>query len=202
MCGQFEALLYLSMLKNRRAPDDEPTMTRKVVPSLAAPVLVHNPDHGRIEAVEARFGLVPHWYRAALREFKGTTFNAKVETAGEKPAFKGPWRYRRAIVPAVSFAESSGPKTGRQNWRITRADVQPMGFAALWDEASLAGDCISFAILTRPAGPDMAAIHEREPVILDVGRWDDWMMRRPVDLGAYTPLKLINETPVVQPGLF
>ncbi len=203
MCGQFEALLYLSMLKNRRDLDDEPAPTGKVAPSLAAPVLVHNPDHGRIEAIEARFGLVPHWYRGALRDFKGTTFNARVETAGEKPAFKGPWRYRRAIVPAVSFSESSGPKSGRQNWRITRQDEQPMGFAALWDEARLVeGECLSFAILTRPAGPDMAAIHEREPVILDVERWDDWMMRRPVDLMAYASLKLANETQAAQPALF
>ncbi|MEI9904119.1 MAG: SOS response-associated peptidase family protein [Asticcacaulis sp.] len=103
MCGQFEALLYLTMLKNRRNLDGAPVETRKVVPSLGAPVLVQNPDHGRIEAIEARFGLVPLWYRGALRDFKGATFNARLETAAEKPAFRGPWRYRRAIVPAVSF---------------------------------------------------------------------------------------------------
>lgn len=201
MCGQFEALLYLKMLENRIAAKD--AETRKVVPSEGAAILVHNPDLGRIEAVEARFGLVPHWYCGSLRDFKGTTFNAKVETADDKPAFKGPWRYRRAIVPAVSFAENSGPRAGRQSWRITRADDQPLGFAALWDEANLVeGECLSFAILTRPAGPDMAAIHEREPVIMGVEAWDDWMMRRPIDLAAYTPLALVNTTPAAQLGLF
>ncbi len=201
MCGQFEALLYLTMMKNRL--DGEAVETRKVVPGQAANILTHNSETGQIEAVEARFGLVPHWYRGALREFKGATFNARIETAADKPAFKGPWRYRRAIVPAESFFEGSGPKTARQNWRITRADNQPMGFAALWDEALLTeGECLSFAILTRPAGADMAAIHDREPIILPVERWNDWMLRRPVDLGARTQLRLANQTPAVQPSLF
>ncbi|MEI9904068.1 MAG: SOS response-associated peptidase family protein, partial [Asticcacaulis sp.] len=78
-----------------------------------------------------------------------------------------------------------------------------LGFAALWDEANLVeGECLSFAILTRPAGPDMAAIHEREPVILPVEAWDDWMMRKDVDLRACTPLWLVNESPAAQLGLF
>lgn len=200
MCGQFDGLLglvYEAFVGGNRLD------TRKVVPSQAANILVQNGEHGGIVAIEARFGLVPHWYRGALRDFKGTTFNAKVETAAEKPAFKGPWRYRHAIVPAESFSENSGPKAGRQTWRITRRDGQPMGFAALWDEANLMeGDCTSFAILTRAAGPDMAAIHEREPVILPVEAWDDWMMRRPVDLATPTPLHLVNETPAAQLGLF
>ena len=201
MCGQFEALLYLTMLKNRL--DGEAVETRKVVPGDAANILVHNNETGQIEAVEARFGLVPHWYRGAFRDFKGSTFNARLETVADKPAFKGPWRYRRAIVPAESFQEGSGPKAARQSWRIQRADGQPMGFAALWDEALLTeGELLSFTILTRPAGPDMAAIHEREPVILPVAQWNDWMLRRPVDLSQRTPLGLVNESPAAQPSLF
>ncbi len=201
MCGQFEALLYLKMLENHLA--DKPVETRKVVPGQAAHILIQNPEHGGVAATEARFGLIPHWYRGALRDFRGTTFNARIETAAEKPAFKGPWRHRHAIVPAESFCEGSGPKAGRQGWRIRRGDGRAMGFAALWDEAALRdGDCASFAILTRPAGPDMTKIHEREPVILAVEQWDDWLMRRPVRLGDYTPLALVNETPAVQPGLF
>ncbi len=200
MCGQFEALLYLKMLEKKLEAEAE---TRKVLPGDAADILVHNGESGQVEAVQARFGLVPHWYRGGFRDFKGTTFNARIETAAEKPAFKGPWRYRRCIVPAVSFTENSGPKHGRQNWRITRADRQPMGFAALWDEALLTeGDLTSFTILTRPAGADMAAIHEREPVILPVERWDDWMLRRDVDLLNYTPLDLACQNEMVQPSLF
>ncbi len=200
MCGQFEALLYLKMLDRRI---EEVPATRKIAPGEAADILIHNAEAGRIEAIQARFGLIPHWHRGGYRDFKGATFNARIETAAEKPAFKGPWRYRRAIVPAVSFCENSGPKAGRQTWRITRRDGEPMGFAAIWDEAGLVeGELLSFAILTRPAGPDMAAIHEREPVILPVERWDDWMMRKPVDLLMSTSLNLVNATPTAQLGLF
>jgi len=198
MCGQFDVLLDLNTLKvffDMLKPDQGDRQTVTVAPTLPAPVIVQNPEDGAIGLLPARFGLVPHWYRGALREWKATTFNARVEDASVKPAFKGAWRYRHCVVPAEAFFEWSGPKSDRQKWRITRGDNQPLAFAGLWDEAPTdQGDVFSFAILTRQAGPDMRAIHDREPVVLPPDAWDAWLQRRPVDLASPSPLRLQNLT--------
>lgn len=203
MCGQFEASIrakqMLAELDESQIVD--PTQPDVVKPTLAAPILIANPETGKPEVAPMRFGLVPHWYRKAFKDWKATTFNARIEEADEKPAFKGAFRYRRAIVPAEAFYEWSGPKNARTKWRITRNDNQPLGFAAIWDEADcFEGGLFSFAILTRAAGEQMSAIHDREPIVLPRDVWSDWIRVRPVDLTAPTPLRLTNMDP--PQGLF
>jgi len=193
MCGQFEASVRAKQLL---AELDEsliadPSQPDVVKPTLAAPILIANPDTGKPEVAPMRFGLVPHWYRGYFKDWKATTFNARLEEADDKPAFKGAFRYRRAIVPAEAFYEWSGPKSARTKWRITRGDNEPLGFAGIWDEATCQeGGLFSFAILTRAAGEQMSAIHDREPVVLARGLWSDWINLRPVDLATPAPLRL------------
>ncbi len=195
MCGQFEASIrarqVLADLDESQVVDlPRPDVVK---PTLAAPVLIANPESRKPEVAPMRFGLVPHWYKGYFKDWKATTFNARIEEVDDKPAFKGAFRYRRAIVPAEAFYEWSGPKGARTKWRITRADNQPLGLAAIWDEATcFEGGLFSFAILTRAAGEQMSAIHDREPIVLPRGLWSDWINLRPVDLAAPAPLRLVN----------
>lgn len=210
MCGQFEAALYLNFLKHTLHLPDLPDQVEfghasRVVPTGGAPIVIENPENRRLEVIPARFGLIPHWYAGTLKDWKAATFNARLDTAAEKRVFQGAWKYRRAVVPADCFYEWSGEKHARRKWRITRNDNQPLAFAGLWDCASLAeGEIWSFALLTREAGYDMAAIHDREPVILASDQWDDWLRRRPVHLTTPVSLRLSAETPAasVQGALF
>ena len=204
MCGHFEARLYLHLLNAKRqdeAGTPQIVETRKIAPSVPAPVLVYDSETGTTGVAEARFGLVPFWYRGSLREWKASTFNARVEEAPMKRTFQGPWKYRRCVVPADSFNEWSGPRNDRRKWRITRKDNQPLAFAGLWDEAQcFDGDVTSFCILTRPAGEDMRAIHDREPVILTPDVWESWMRYGRADLYEPTPLRLLEEAPPPKTG--
>ncbi len=204
MCGHFEARLYLHLLNAQRQDEaGKPHIVeaRRIAPSVPAPIVVHDFESRQSGVAEARFGLVPHWYRGALRDWKASTFNARVEDAAEKRTFHGPWKYRRCVVPADAFNEWSGPRHDRRKWRITRQDNQPLAFAGLWDEARCAdGDVTSFCILTRAAGEDMRAIHDREPVILPPDVWEGWMRHGRVDLFEPTPLRLLEEAPPPKPG--
>ncbi|HTN40270.1 MAG TPA: SOS response-associated peptidase [Asticcacaulis sp.] len=210
MCGQFEARLYLNFLKNVLHLPDMPDQmeygdTAKVAPTDGAPIVIENPETGRLEVIPARFGLIPHWYSGSLKDWKASTFNARLDTVAEKPVFKGAWKYRHALVPADCFHEWSGAKiarhkNARQKWRITRSDNQPLAFAGLWDCANLLeGEIWSFTLLTREAGPEMSAIHDREPVVLSPDQWDNWLRRKPADLAEGSPLKLTTEA-IVTPA--
>jgi len=197
MCAYFKALLALAALRPHvEDVPDLPPLRDTIAPTDGAPILIRNPDTGVLELIPARFGLVPHWYAKSIRDWKASTFNARLDSVADKPVFRGAWTYRRCIVPAEAFFEWSGPKIDRQKWRITRADNHPLGFAGIWDCANtLEGELWSFAILTRDAGADMRAIHEREPIVLHPDRWQDWVRQRSVDLHAPTPLRLMPDTP-------
>ena len=202
MCAYFKALLALAALKSYadRVADLAPGPDT-VAPTDGAPILIQNPDTGALEIIPARFGLVPHWYVKSIRDWKASTFNARLDSVATKPVFHGAWKYRRCVVPAEAFFEWSGPKSDRQKWRITRGDNHPLGFAGIWDCANtLEGELWSSASPTRDAGPDMRGIHEREPVVLHPDHWRDWVRMRPVDLDTRTALKLASDNP--QASLF
>jgi putative SOS response-associated peptidase YedK len=65
--------------------------------SQSIPVIPESAD-GTRELVEMRWGLVTHWSKQPKTPY--STFNARTETLAEKPAFRGPFRSRRCLIPA------------------------------------------------------------------------------------------------------
>ncbi len=199
MCGHFTPLTDFNDLLKRLVGQpcaDGFTAPETVSPTLGAPIIIQNPESGSYERLPARFGLVPSWYRGSLKDWKASTFNARLENLAEKPVFKGSWRYRHALVPAECFFEWSGSKADRQKWRVKRADNLPLVFAGLWEESYLSeGELWSFALLTRTAGSDMAAIHDREPIALNPDQCEPWLRRQKVDLTVRVPFQLRLESP-------
>ena len=86
MCGQFDALAQLAFLETLPGvkPAALPPLPRRVAPSAGAAIVIENPESRAFEALPARFGLVPSWYRGSLKDWKAATFNARVEEAAEK----------------------------------------------------------------------------------------------------------------------
>ncbi|MEJ2035945.1 MAG: SOS response-associated peptidase [Maritimibacter sp.] len=122
----------------------------------------------------ARWWFVPHWFQKPAKEWKATTFNAKIETAAEKPTFREAWQSARCVIPALGYYEWSGPKSKRQPWFIGVESNQPAAFfAGLY--ATDAEGHHSCTILTRPALPQLAHIHPRSPIILTEQEIAGWM---------------------------
>jgi putative SOS response-associated peptidase YedK len=149
-----------------------------IAPSQVVPVFVAEGDATRV--VGMRWGLVPSWARDAKLAWQ--TINARSETVASKPAFRGAWRAgQRCIVPASGWYEWQAMADGKQPWFIGAADgANPIGFAGLWDRWRDAegGERLSCTILTVPAAPGIAHLHERQPLVLDPSAWRDWVDRR------------------------
>lgn len=128
----------------------------------------------------ARWSLVPSF----SKELKLTypTFNARSEDVASKASFKGSVASKRAIIPASGYYE----------WRTVGATKTPfyihdpagdLAFAALyswWRNPALADDdparwVLTGTILTMPAVPHLAEIHDRNPVPLPRALWDSWL---------------------------
>ncbi|WP_045234976.1 SOS response-associated peptidase [Deinococcus pimensis] len=127
---------------------------------------------GELEAVTARWGLVPAWHQGALEDFKAATFNARAEHARRKPTFREPFRARRALVPIRGFYEWSGPRARRVPHLVRRRDGRPLVLAGLWERWA---ELDTFTVLTCAPNADLRALHDRMPVVLLRRDWSAWL---------------------------
>jgi len=125
----------------------------------------------------ARWGLVPSWWTKPLKDIKWGTFNARSETAAEKPFFRGAYRHGRCLVPMSGFYEwrTLGPKE-KQPYAIGLGNVRWFCCAGLWSRAMIDGsEFDTFTILTTAPNDLMAELHTRMPVILSPDDYGTWL---------------------------
>jgi putative SOS response-associated peptidase YedK len=119
-----------------------------------------------------RFGLIPFFAKGAPGPY--STINARVETVETSPSYRGPWkRAQCCLVLASGFYEWHllADDKSKQPYFIKPADQESFAFAGLWDSSKAEDGTVtySFTIITLPASPLMAGIHntkKREPAIL------------------------------------
>ena len=138
----------------------------------------------RPEGVLLRWGLVPGWAKDPA--VGNRMINARAETVAEKPAFRAPFRRRRCVVLADGFYEWQAGRDGKQPWFISAADGKPLALAGLWERWDRAAEPLeTCTLITTRANALMAPLHERMPVILDAGRYRDWLEH--ADAGLLQP---------------
>ncbi|MEM1363484.1 MAG: SOS response-associated peptidase [Pseudomonadota bacterium] len=133
----------------------------------------------------ARWWLVPSWHKGSLKDWKATTFNAKIETAREKPTFSRPWQNGRCLIPALGYYEWTGTKGKKQPWYITVERNAPVMFLAGLQSTRPDG-LRSCTILTRAADADLTRLHPRMPVILTPEECLSWLQRTEDDASVIT----------------
>jgi putative SOS response-associated peptidase YedK len=183
MCGRY-------ITKNQRALERElPFLDVKdwpqfeasynVAPTQPAPVVIAGSGGNVCQLM--RFGLIPFFAKGVAGKY--STINARVETIETSAAYRGPWKRQQCcLVLASGFYEWHLLPDGKskQPYFIKPADQDSFAFAGLWD-ASKADDgttIYSFSIITLPASPLMAQIHNtkrREPAILTAADCRTWL---------------------------
>lgn len=127
------------------------------------------------EAVLTRWGLIPAWVKDP-REFT-TLINARGETVGEKPSFRGAYRHRRCLIPTDGFYEWTGKPGAKQPHLVRLASRQLFALAGLYETwlGADGSEIETSAIITTAANADMANIHDRMPVIVPTAEFDQWL---------------------------
>lgn len=121
----------------------------------------------------ARWWLIPSWHKGEIKDWKATTFNARIEDAWEKPTFRSVWRYGRCLIPAGGYYEWTGPAGQKQPHFIRNAgNEDTLWFAGL---ASRWQDLLTCTIMTRAANETVSEVHARMPVILNAEERDAWL---------------------------
>lgn len=133
---------------------------REIMPSKAAPVIV-----GRNEEFAEELFV---WGFPGIQK-KGLIFNARSETALQKPMFRESIRARRCMIPAAGFYEWDSDKN-----KVTfeREDGRPLYLAGFYNEFD---GQERFVILTTAANETMQDVHDRMPLILEENELNDWL---------------------------
>ena len=168
----------------------------EIYPGYAAPILLRGPGDS-VTCRLARFGLVPRWCKDAkqAQDIGRKTYNARSETASEKPSYRGPWHARQwALAPMRSFFEpcweDAAHNGGRAvRWQIALADQEPFAVAGLWERwvSPQDGEVMdSFTLLTVNADGHalMGRMHKpgeekRMPVIIAEPDYRGWLEATP-----------------------
>ena len=160
-----------------------PAPSWNIRPTEQIPIVLESkrtdPPVRRLES--ARWSLIPSFATEATSKFP--TFNARAETAAEKPTFKTSVRSRRALVPATGYFEWHTEGPTKTPYFIHSDDGMPLAFAGLyawWKDSAAAHDdparwVLSATILTTDAHGPLTRIHDRTPVALPEEWWDHWL---------------------------
>lgn len=128
------------------------------------------------------WGFVPHWSKDGKK-----MINARAETVAEKPSFRDAFARRRCLIPANGFIEWDKRHNDefdrrhppQQPFDIHFAGAAPFAMAALWDawtDPKTGEVKEGFAIITVPALPALAVIHDRMPAVLTTREeFDTWL---------------------------
>lgn len=195
MCGRYALIISGRTLAEHFDLPSEPEMAPRfnIAPTQRVPVVRSGAAAAR-ELAQLKWGLVPFWAKDPA--LGARMINARSETAAEKPAFRRAMRLRRCLVPASAFYEWRREAGGKTPWAIRFVDGRPFAFAGLWESWGGGEDepLETCTILTTSPNPVVAPLHDRMPVILDPGDYDEWLAagelseeRRTLLLGPHPP---------------
>jgi len=101
-------------------------------------------------------------------------------------SYREPFKQRRCLVLASGWFEWQKLDAKKKRPIHMRPAATPFAFAGVYDVWKCANSpaITSFAIVTTDAAPSVAQYHNRMPVVLDDGQFDDWMRGTPDQAAA------------------
>jgi putative SOS response-associated peptidase YedK len=184
VCTNFTPTTRAQWVKENLGVDLPSGCPEEAYPGYLAPVVVKSRQSERVACGLARFGLIPGW--AKDDKISRHTYNARSETAAQKPSYRTAWRQRQfGLLLVDNFYEPSYESGKAVRWKIGLASGDPFGIACLWDRWTdpASGELVvSFSMLTVNADdhPVMRQFHKpgdekRTPVIMPPELQDAWL---------------------------
>ena len=148
-----------------------------------------------------RWGLVPFWAKDPA--IGNRLINARMETVGEKPAFKQAFAKRRCLLPADGYFEwyptqqqTKSGKPLKQPFFIRPKDDHVLAMAGLyeiWRDPTRDDDDPerfrwTCTVLTTTAEDEVGRIHDRMPMLVEPERYAAWLDPSRTDLDELTGL--------------
>ncbi len=177
MCGRYTLKTTPELLAEQYDIQSLPPLQARynIAPGQQVLAVRISPEGLHREGGLFRWGLIPSW--AKDHKMGDRMINARAETVGQKPAFRGPFRHRRCLVVADGFYEWQREGRIKQPFYFQMKDGGPFGFAGLWDrwQGPDGKSVESCTLLTTEPNALLGPIHHRMPVIIDPRHYADWL---------------------------
>ena len=165
MCGRFSFATSKEKIVKELGPVETGNNLRfsfNIAPTQHAYVITNDAPN-RLQYLT--WGLIPYWSKEGKNS--GKLINARREGIASKPSFRVPVRKRRCLVLADSFYEWRREGGKKVPYRILLKNDSLLVMAGIWD-VWYNGDygVKSFSIITTDPNKEIAAIHNRMPVLL------------------------------------
>jgi putative SOS response-associated peptidase YedK len=188
MCGRFVITSPPAALRQIFGYLDQPNFPPRYNIAPTQPVPVVMVENGIRHFRLMRWGLLPAWVKDP-RKFT-LLINARSETLLERPAFQNAIKRRRCLIPADGYYEWQASGKRKRPHFIYRRDGEPIGLAALAETwiGPNGEELDTVAIVTAPAGADLAVLHHRVPVTISSGDFARWLDCRNDDMDGVMAL--------------
>jgi putative SOS response-associated peptidase YedK len=101
------------------------------------------------------------------------------------------FEHGRCLIPADGFYEFTAPADAgakrKDKWLFTLAGGGPFAIAGLWRAGAAKGED-AWTMLTCAPGPDIAAYHDRQVVVLRPPQWTGWLFGQGNEAALLQPL--------------
>lgn len=192
MCGRYTLHKKIDELAERYNLAQVPDGIRanyNVAPGQIMPVITEEDGKRRLELM--KWGLIPFWAKNPSIGYK--LINARDDTIFEKPLWRNLILSKRALIPADGFYEwqrPSDPKGHKQPFYIHPKQLDLFSFAGVWETwKDVEGlEWKTYSIITTDPNKEMAAVHNRMPVILYPADEPAWLSPANNDRAAIEPL--------------
>lgn len=184
MCTRYALEKDLPELKDIIETALRSSLTSKFVDTHARPLItdgeVRPTDIVPVLAPNAKGikSVFPMQWGFLARDGKRSLFNARVESAMDKPTFKDAWKSHRCIIPASYYFEWEHFKS--VDGKVKTGDkyaIQPRGCTVTWlcGLYRIEDDYPVFVVLTKEPTTELSKIHDRMPLMLPKERIDEWI---------------------------
>lgn len=160
-----------------------------VAPTQMIPVLRGGVDTGTVELEAMRWGLVPSWSKDPSKG--APLINARSETVTEKPSFRNLVSRHRCMIPMNGFYEwDRSDGRNKTPYFVSRTDGRLMWALGLWSRPGVLDGLATVTMLTCRSTGELAKIHDRSPLQVDVDVAFEWAC------AEIPPLDVLEEPPL------
>jgi putative SOS response-associated peptidase YedK len=175
MCGRFAVISAPEAVRALFGYAETPNFPPRYNIAPTQPIAVVRFTEGRRHFALVRWGLIPSWVKDPRTV--SLMFNARGETAAEKPAYRNAMRRRRCLVPADGFYEWKRDGDRKRPYWVHPRQRGPIAFAGLWEAwiGPNGEEVETAAIVTTAANNALKPLHDRMPVVVPPDAFDLWL---------------------------
>jgi putative SOS response-associated peptidase YedK len=175
MCGRYAVISTPEAIRALLGYAEAPNFPPRYNIAPTQPIAIVRVIEGKRQFALVRWGFIPSWVKDP--QAVSLMFNARGETAADKPAYRNAMRRRRCLVPADGFYEWKRDGGRKRPYWVHRRGGGPLAFAGLWETwtGPNGEELETAAIVTTTANRALKPLHERMPVVVPQDAFGLWL---------------------------